>query len=96
MAPEAPREQEQSIKARKREIFEDEQQSGPATKGFSAYLAEIPPTPLSKGQKAALGGLFALVLLLLLIALLTRPAPRSHPHSAPSPRPAATHAAGHP
>ncbi len=93
MAPEAPREQEQSIKARKREIFEEEPQTDATTRTFSAYLAETPATPLSKGQKAALGGVLAVVVLLLLIALLTRPAPRSHPRAAPGPGTA--HAAGH-
>lgn len=82
MAPETPREQEQSIKARKREIFEEEQVFGPR-RPFSAYLAETEATPLTAGQKAALWGVGVLVLLLLVAALLTMPAPRSsHPTSA--------------
>jgi hypothetical protein len=77
MAPGAPREQEQSIKARKREIFEEEQRdTGPPRKPFSAYIASTPPVPLSTGQKAALGAVGALVVLLLLAALLTMPGPR--------------------
>ena len=92
MAPEVPREQEQSIKARKREIFE-EPQSDVSTKTFSAYLAETPPAPLSQGQKATLAGVLAFVLVLLLLALLTRPAPRSHLRPAPKATPA-HHAAG--
>jgi hypothetical protein len=76
MAPEAPREQEQSIKARKREIFEEEQRHADPRKPFSEYMAKTPPAPLSTGQKAALGAVGALVVLLLLAALLTMPGPR--------------------
>jgi hypothetical protein len=84
MAPHAPREQEQSIKARKREIFEEEEDFGPR-RPFSEYLAETEATPLTAGQKATLWGVGVLVLLLLLAALLTMPAPRSsHPHNAPT------------
>ena len=79
MAPQAPREQEQSIKARKREIFEEEQSFGPR-KPFADYLAMTEAIPLSTGQKAALWGIGALVVLLLLAALLTMPGPRSGPH----------------
>ena len=61
MAPETPREQEQSIKARKREIFEEEQVFGPR-RPFSAYLAETEATPLTAGQKAAIWGVGVLVL----------------------------------
>jgi hypothetical protein len=94
MAPEAPREQEQSIKARKRELFAEEQPSEETTRGFTAYLAETPPNPLSRAQKLTLGALFGLVLLLLLIALVTRPGPRRHPRAVPARAPA-SHAAGH-
>jgi hypothetical protein len=77
MAPEMPREQEQSIKARKREIFEEEQRdAGPPRRPFSEYMAKTPPAPLSAGQKAALGAVGALVVLLLLAALLTMPGPK--------------------
>jgi hypothetical protein len=94
MAPHAPREQEQSIKARKREIFEEEQDFGGPQRPFSDYLAETEATPLTAGQKATLWGVGVLVLLLLLAALLTMPAPRSgHPHNAPT-KGADPHAAG--
>ncbi|WP_406698754.1 hypothetical protein V5E97_07695 [Singulisphaera sp. Ch08] len=80
MAPQAPREQEQSIKARKREIFEEEQSFGPR-KPFADYLATTEPTPLSTGQKATLWAVGALVVLLLMAALLTMPGPRSGPRT---------------
>lgn len=78
MAPQGPREQEQSIKARKLEIFEEEQRLGPR-KPFADYLAQTEPTPMSTGQKAALWGVGALVVLLLLAALLTTPSSSSGP-----------------
>ncbi|SIO30430.1 hypothetical protein SAMN05444166_3631 [Singulisphaera sp. GP187] len=93
MAPQAPREQEQSIKARKREIFEEEQSFGPR-KPFADYLARTEATPLSTGQKAVLWGVGALVVLLLLAALLTMPAPTSGPHQSSPAKGAAAPAAG--
>jgi len=87
-----PREQEQSIKARKREIFEEQHDSDSPRRPFSAYLAETPPAPLSSAQKAGLVAVGALVVLLLLAALLTMPGPRSQPR--PAARPAATPAKG--
>lgn len=93
MAPHAPREQEQSIKARKLEIFEEEQDFGPR-RPFSEYLAETEATPLTAGQKAALWGVGLLVLLLLVAALLTMPGPRRH-HAQNAPtKEAASQAAG--
>jgi hypothetical protein len=83
MAPEAPREQEQSIKARKREIFEDEHHSGLPRRPFSEYIANAPTAPLSAGQKAVLGAVAALVVLLLLAALLTMPGPKIGPRTSP-------------
>lgn len=80
MAPQAPREQEQSIKARKREIFEEEESSFGPRKPFAEYLAKTEATPLSTAQKATLWGVGALVVLLLLGALLTMPGPSSGPH----------------
>jgi hypothetical protein len=93
MAPESPREQEQSIKARKREIFEEEQQLGPQ-RPFSAYLKSTPAMPMTGMQKGILGAVLALVVLLLLAAFATMPSPRSHPHPA-APKPAAGAAANH-
>jgi hypothetical protein len=83
MAPEAPREQEQSIKARKRELFAEEQGAGPLRR-FEEYLKDTPPSPLSVGQWAALVGVGILVLLVLFTALLTIPSPHGR-HRAPSP-----------
>lgn len=91
MAPEAPREQEQSIKARKREIFEEEQNFGPR-KPFSEYLESTEAFPLTTAQKALLWGVGILVVLLLLAALMTMPAPRSRPHRTPPPKGVAPHA----
>ena len=91
MAPESPREQEQSIKARKHELFAQEQEYGPQ-RPFSAYLKETPATPLTGVQKGILGAVLALVVLVLLAALATMPAPRGRPHHA-APRPAAGSAA---
>ena len=88
MAPEMPREQEQSIKARKREIFEEELHDDGPRRPFSAYIAETPPAPLSSVQKGALVAAGVVVVLLLLAALLTMPGVRSQPR--PAPRPAAS------
>lgn len=64
---------EQSIKARKSQIFEP--QAAPTADGttrpFAAYLKHTPPAPLPAGTKAALAGLGALIALLLLAGLLT-------------------------
>lgn len=93
MAPQAPREQEQSIKARKREIFEEEQDFGPR-KPFAEYLAMTEATPLTAAQKAMLWGVGTLVVLLLVAALLTMPAPSIGPHHTANPQGAAAPAAG--
>jgi hypothetical protein len=78
MAPEAPREQEQSIKARKHEIFDGKQKvsTGPR-KGFTEYLHDTPPAPLAPNLKSALWILLAVALLLFLAAIFTIPGPRN-------------------
>ena len=93
MAPEAPREQEQSIKARKKELFDRESKvaAGPRRR-FSEYIAATPPAPLSGGLKAALWCVGAVVLLLFLATLLTIPGPRDRAH--PRPRAEVRPAAG--
>jgi hypothetical protein len=65
--------QDQSIKARKHELFEDEQhgsQQGPL-KAFSEYLEETPAAPLAGSDKAVLGAVGTLVLLLFFAAIST-------------------------
>jgi|GEM_PF-2453835 len=79
MAPELPREQDHSIKARKSELFDSQTNLGPR-RPFSEYLEKTAPFPLSQGQKALLWGLGALVALVFFIALLTMP---SHHHGMP-------------
>jgi hypothetical protein len=70
--PKPPREQEQSIKARKTELFEEHSATaaGPV-KPFPQYLAETPAAPLSKVEKRALWAVAALAVLLLLAAFAT-------------------------
>jgi hypothetical protein len=80
---EPPREQEQSIKARKREIFEEEHHAGGPRRPFAEYLAETPPMMLSTVVRTALGAVFVLVVLLLLAAIFTIPSPRGRHSSAP-------------
>jgi hypothetical protein len=63
--------QEQSIKARKKELFVDEQVDSGPRKTFREYLRETPATPLSKNVKLMLWGSAAPVLLLFLGALWT-------------------------
>jgi len=72
-ASQAPREQEQSIKARKSELFEEEQLADDlgARRPFSHYLANAEATPFSTAQKLALWGLGVVVVLILLAALVT-------------------------
>jgi hypothetical protein len=68
--------QEQSIKARKNELFVEEEveQSGPR-KRLRDYVKETPAAPLSKNVKLMLWGSAAPVVLLFVAALLAR---RSH------------------
>jgi len=66
---------EQSIKARKNQIFEAraaEVEVGGA-KPFSAYVKATPPAPLSASTKAALAGLGVLIALLFLATLMAEP-----------------------
>ena len=69
--PEDRRTQEQSIKDRKKQLYDD----GPPVEGGSArpfkeFLRETPAAPLSGGVKAALWAVGVVVVLLLLAALL--------------------------
>jgi hypothetical protein len=72
--PEAPQEvheqQDQSIKARKYQLFEERDQSGGADKPFTEYVRVTPPAALSPAAKAMLWGIGALVVLLFLAAFL--------------------------
>ena len=83
--PDAPREavehQDQSIKVRKSQLFEEPKHEAGSTRPFSAYLKETPPAPLPAGVKAALGATAAVVVLLLLGALLF-----GHPRPAAGPK----------
>lgn len=70
-----PREQEQSIRARKKLLF-DEEEGAPgqgrrgATKPFSEYLRTTPPAPLSTATKAMLWGIGVVVVVLLIATLM--------------------------
>lgn len=87
MASETPasrESQEQSIKARKKELFQPEAapaaSAGPR-KAIKEYLRDTRPMPLAPSTKAALWVAGVLVLLLFLGALLTagsRPRRRAH------------------
>jgi hypothetical protein len=68
---EAFEQQDQSIKARKHELFEEPQTAdgAGALKPFSVYVRETPPAPMSKGMKATLWAIGVLVVLLFLAAL---------------------------
>jgi hypothetical protein len=74
MAPEPQRTQEQSIKARKRELYEDDEpipdSTGPR-RSFRECLRTTPADPLSTLFKALLWVVGTLVILLLLAALAT-------------------------
>jgi len=74
--------QEQSIKARKKELYVEEQrvESGPR-KEFREYLRETPAVPLSKNVKLMLWGSAAPVVLLFLGALLTSKGSTAKPPS---------------
>jgi hypothetical protein len=70
-----PREQEQSIRARKEELYDE--QPAPARpvgtepkKPFAVYVRETPAAPLSGLVKAALWAVGAVVVLLLIATLL--------------------------
>jgi hypothetical protein len=73
------REQEQSIRARKQLLFEDDEprRSGPdleprTSKSFSEYLRTTPAAPLSGGARAVLWGTGLIVVLLFIASLLKR------------------------
>ncbi len=74
MAPEPQRTQEQSIKARKHQLFEVDEplggSSGPR-QSFQEYLRTTPADPLSTTAKAILWIVGAIVILLLIVALAT-------------------------
>lgn len=76
----APREQEQSIKERKRLLFDDDPQIDTRSEGdrkpFALYLREVPAAPLSPLIKAALWGAGLLVALLLGAAAYKMSQPR--------------------
>jgi len=75
--------QDQSIKARKKELYiEEEVVSGPR-KSFREYLRETPSAPLSRNVKLMLWGSAAPVLLLFLGSLLTgsRPTVKAPEHT---------------
>ncbi len=81
--PQAPHEarerQDQSIKARKTQLFEvSEQAEGVALQPFGEYVRRTPPAPLPQAVKASLWGVGVLVLLLLLAALFIGPPKRRH------------------
>jgi len=86
--------QEQSIKARKNELFEDDAPAAPTGSGrpFADFLKETPAAPLAGGVKAALWAAGVLVVVLLAAALF-RAANRSKAGPRPSARSAALPAA---
>jgi hypothetical protein len=71
--PSDQRTQEQSIKARKHELFEIDQSDAPTgpRRSFQDCLRETPPDPLSIPLKALLWTVGTIVILLLMIALVT-------------------------
>ena len=88
--PGARETQEQSIKARKKELFQEEPApvapAGPH-KSIKDYLRTARATPLAPGSKAALWVAAVLVVLLFVAALVTsgsRPRHRRHRHSSES------------
>jgi hypothetical protein len=88
VAGEAPEQQDQSIKARKFQLFEQQQkETGVVAKKFSAYVRDTPPAVLSPGVKTTLGAVAVLVVMLLLAAFLVPPPRRRHAALVPaSPR----------
>src|SRR5438128_5627763 len=83
---EATEQQDQSIKARKFQLFEQRTETGVVAKRFAEYVRDTPPALLSPGVKAGLGAVAVLVVLLLLAALLVKPPRKRHAVDA-SPRP---------
>lgn len=95
-SPGAPEHQDQSIKARKKQLFE-EPQAAPvgALKPFSEYVRGTPAAPMSQPVKVALWAVAVLTALLFLAAVLL-PARHRRPRGGSDlrARPAATAAAG--
>jgi hypothetical protein len=85
--------QDQSIKARKVQLFEDNkvEEVVETRRPFSYYVLQTPPSPIAPGVKAALWATGVLVVLLFLAALLIGPHQRpKRRHAALTPvRPAA-------
>lgn len=86
--------QDQSIKARKHQLFEEPDRADGAVKPFKVYLRDTPPAPLSGGVKATLWAVGAVVVLLLLAALFgggrrSTPRTRSAALHGPAAQPAA-------
>ena len=74
--PEVQEQQDQSIKARKYQLFEEHEQTGGAVKPFTEYVRATPPAALSPVMKAVLWGVGALVVLLFLAAFLVGRPPK--------------------
>src|SRR4051812_36064681 len=71
MARDLPREQDQSIKDRKRLLYDDDDlPPAPESKPFDLYLPQTPAAPLPPAIKAALWGAGIVVGLLLAAAVL--------------------------
>jgi hypothetical protein len=98
MAPDHPRTQEQSIKARKHQLFEADEPMGADASGprksFQECLRTTPAEPLSTTMKAMLWTVGSVVILLLILALATagprKPKPKpvsGFVPSSPSPAP---------
>src|SRR4051794_8376730 len=81
---EAVEQSDQSIKARKFQLFEEKKNSGTTTKRFAEYVEETPPAPLAQGVKVALIAAAVVVVLLLLASLVFRPSRRRHAPVAPA------------
>ena len=94
--PDQPqRTQEQSIKARKHQLFESDERSGEhgPRQSFADLLRATPADPLAPGLRAALWVVGTLVILLLLAAFLkvgTRKSQPRTPPAASSPHPLET------
>jgi len=84
-------EQEQSIKARARELYVEQERPAPGkpVKSFPAYLRETPAVPLSTSTKVVLW-IVAIIVALLFLAALWRVSLRHGPRrQTRDPRPAA-------
>jgi hypothetical protein len=89
---EAPEQQDQSIKARKFQLFERQQLGGAgALRPFADYVRQTPPAPMATPIKASLWALAVLVALLFLAAMFSGRGPnvRRRHASLPADRPPA-------